>query len=1259
MAAGHLSTCYSSFQYCQHAASPYLVQQRHNVTSQCPQRLVPFAGAHSSVDPNWYPDTGATHHMTALPVCNPRPYNGPHNVYMGNGDSMSVSHTGNLPMSLGSSTFSLQNVFRIPSIQKNLLSVARFTKDNLVFFLFAPDFYQIYCLRTGRLLFQGPCQDGLYPLHLSSESSVPHALSSVHSSIWHHRLGHPSSSVLARVGSTLGSKISFNSFCSNCALSKSHQLPFPSNHIAASSLFSVIHSDVWMSPVLSFTGFKYYVLFTDEYSRYTWVYPMRRKNEVLSHFQKLVAMIKTIFHGSVQHLQSDNGTEYVNKAFTQFCDSLGIQQRFSCPYTPQQNGLAERKHRHIANTVRTLLLTSGAPQHLWADAVITSVYLINLLPTPTINWDTPHTRLYGSHPSYSSLRVFGCSCFPHLGSYVSNKLSSRSIECVFIGYSPQHKGYRCLDPKTNRVYISRHVIFNENDFPYNRSQVTSNSAPIEFVSLSVPLQPQLPSPRSSSSDPGPNTSGPSPTTLSDSSLASLPTPEPQCVNLISSSTPALPQPLPVESTAGASLISKQSVPNSSVSEQHAIAPTDPPSSAPELPVQSAVARSSQFGVSPPTIQSSAAPLLVVTPPSGSNPPPITYHRRRQQSTAVTEQQQVQSRSSSSPTVVFPGAPLLSNTDPPHVPPAPADVAPASPPHIQAPSTHAMRTRLRDGITQPRIRTDGIVRYPIPKALLTMIDSVEPTCYSQASKKVEWRHAMVEEINALLKNDTWSLVPPAPSQNTVGCKWVFRVKRNPDGSVDRFKARLVAKGFHQQHGIDFHETFSPVIKPATIRTVISIAVSRGWSLRQLDVKNAFLHGFLTEEVYMTQPPGFVDPSRPTHVCKLQKALYGLKQAPRAWFQRMHSFLISVGFRQSLADSSLFIFNHGQHIIYFLLYVDDILLTGSNDRLLQSFIATLGSGFDIKDLGPLHYFLGLQVHQFSHGVHLNQVKYAHDLLSKHDMLLSKPVSTPMSAKDTLTANPGSLLDNPTEFRALVGALQYLTITRPDIAFAVNSVSQYMSQPSLSHLVAVKRILRYVKGTLGHGLYFAPQRQPVHLSAYSDADWAGCPDSRRSTSGYLVYLGSNLISWCSKKQPTIARSSAESEYRSLAHACAETTWLGYLLYELGARVQFPILLHCDNLSATYMASNPVFHARTKHIELDYHYVREKVALGSHRVCFIPSIDQPADLLTKPLHKTRHFLLSNKLVRPEPPSLRGDVRQTQSSPKTEPSDSPSIKNS
>lgn len=224
--------------------------------------------------------------------------------------------------------------------------------------------------------------------------------------------------------------------------------------------------------------------------------------------------------------------------------------------------------------------------------------------------------------------------------------------------------------------------------------------------------------------------------------------------------------------------------------------------------------------------------------------------------------------------------------------------------------------------------------------------------------------MVDEIIALLKNNTWTLVPSSPSHNTVVCKWVFRVKHNQDGSVKRYKARLVAKGFHKQQGI-----FSPVIKPATIRTVICIAVSRGWSLRQLDVKNASLQGFLKEDVYMTQPPGFVDPSRPSHVCKLNKAIYGLKQAPRTWFHCMTSFLLFVGFVQSVADSSLFIFSHGLHIIYFLLYVDDIVVIGSDARLVQSFIDALGRGFDIKDLGSLHYFLGLQVTTSSKGLHIH--------------------------------------------------------------------------------------------------------------------------------------------------------------------------------------------------------------------------------------------------------------------------------------------------
>ncbi|XP_021827589.1 uncharacterized protein LOC110768200 [Prunus avium] len=411
----------------------------------------------------------------------------------------------------------------------------------------------------------------------------------------------------------------------------------------------------------------------------------------------------------------------------------------------------------------------------------------------------------------------------------------------------------------------------------------------------------------------------------------------------------------------------------------------------------------------------------------------------------------------------------------------------------------MGTRLRDGITQPKHHTNGTIRYPIPRALLTVLENTEPTCFSQATTHPKWCAAMSEEINALLRNKTWSLVPPSSNHTPVECKWVFRIKRNSDGTIERYKARLVAKGYHQCPGIDYSETFSPVVKPPIIRT----------------------------------PPGFVDPAHPHHVCKLHKSLYGLKQAPRAWLIRISTFLLSVGFHRSLADSSLFILRHASRTMFLLLYVDDIVITGSDSSLLQTFIALLGHNFDIKDLSPLSYFLGLQVHSQDGALHLNQLQYAHDLLQKSNLIHAQPAPTPLAAKPLLTATKGALLDSPTEYCELVGSLQYLTLTRPDISFAVNTVAQFMSSPRSTHMVAVKRILRYVKGTLDFGLTFQPQHASSRLLVYSDADWAGCPDLLRSTTGYLIYLGSNLISWCSKKQPTVSRSSAESEYRTLAHA------------------------------------------------------------------------------------------------------------------------------
>jgi hypothetical protein len=283
--------------------------------------------------------------------------------------------------------------------------------------------------------------------------------------------------------------------------------------------------------------------------------------------------------------------------------------------------------------------------------------------------------------------------------------------------------------------------------------------------------------------------------------------------------------------------------------------------------------------------------------------------------------------------------------------------------------HPMRTRSINNIVQPRQLTDGRIWYPLPRALMAETHStlIEPTCFSNAVFIPEWRTAMQVEFNALLHNKTWSLVPCQAASNLVGCKWVFKLKRKADGSIERHKARLVAKGFHQQAGIDYGETFSPVVKPTTIRTVLSLAYSASWSLKQIDIQNAFLHDFLFEDVYMVQPPDFTNPNYSQHVYKLHKALYSLKQSPWAWFSRLSEKLIQLGFIGSKANSSLFIYQKNSVTMYLLIYVDDIIITGSAPAAITELLQLLKVDFDVKDLGDLHYFLGVEV------LKLNYFKY----------------------------------------------------------------------------------------------------------------------------------------------------------------------------------------------------------------------------------------------------------------------------------------------
>lgn len=357
---------------------------------------------------------------------------------------------------------------------------------------------------------------------------------------------------------------------------------------------------------------------------------------------------------------------------------------------------------------------------------------------------------------------------------------------------------------------------------------------------------------------------------------------------------------------------------------------------------------------------------------------------------------------------------------------------------------------------------------------------------------------------------------------------------------------------------------------------------------MNVKNAFLHCDLIETVYMKQPDGFVDPAKPDYVCHLHKSLYGLKQSPRAWFDKFNNFLLEFGFICSLSYPSLFVYIHNKDVIVLLIYVDDMTITGNDSQVMKMLLQELNKQFRMKDMGPFHYFLGIQAQFYSEGLFLSQQKYAEDLLAVAAMSDCQPMPTPLPIQLNKLPETEELFSNPTFFRSLAGKLQYLTLTRPDIQFSVNYVCQKMHSPSVSDYKLLKRILRYVKGTITMGINFN-KNTDCTLSAYSDSDFAGCNITRRSTGGLCTYLGNNLISWSSKKQPIVSKSSTEAEYRSFSEAASELKWISSVMRELGIPLLDTPTLYCDNLSAVYLTANPAFHARTKHFDTDHHYVRK----------------------------------------------------------------------
>ncbi|KAK8621081.1 hypothetical protein V6N13_067524 [Hibiscus sabdariffa] len=451
--------------------------------------------------------------------------------------------------------------------------------------------------------------------------------------------------------------------------------------------------------------------------------------------------------------------------------------------------------------------------------------------------------------------------------------------------------------------------------------------------------------------------------------------------------------------------------------------------------------------------------------------------------------------------------------------------------------------------------------------------------------------MQEELNQFDRSNVWTLVERPNDKSTIGTKWVFRNKLDESGNIVRNKARLVAQGYTQEEGIDFDETYAPVARMEAIRMLLAFACHHEFKLFQMDVKSAFLNGFINEEVYVEQPPGFEDPKFPNHVFKLSKALYGLKQAPRAWYERLSNFLVEKGFNKGNVDTTLFIKNDGKDILVVQIYVDDIIFGSTNELLCQDFAKLMQCEFEMSMMGELSFFLGLQIKQRKDDIFINQAKYIKEKLKKFGMENVKPQATPMSSSTKLDKDEEGKCVDSKLYRSMIGSLLYLTTSRPDIMFSVCLCARFQANPKESHLKAVKRIFRYLLDTPSLGLWYR-RDSTFDLHAYSDADYGGCKIDRKSTSGTCQFLGNMLISWFSKKQNSVALSTTEAEYISADSCCAQVLWMKQQLFDYGIDVG-TIPIKCDNTSAICLTKNPIHHSRTKHIEIRHHFIRDHVPI------------------------------------------------------------------
>ncbi|WZY94100.1 hypothetical protein YC2023_066429 [Brassica napus] len=1089
-------------------------------------------------------DSGATHHMISDKRLISEVKAATGSVMIANGTRIPIEGVGNLKLFEKNST-----AFYLPQFTSNLISVKKATVDLDCQVVFRPNEVEFQDLKTGRVIGRGDSKHQLYHLQTTEAPSPVESvcLSSTtdrcDNLTWHARLGHPHAKAIELILPSMA----FNHLeCEACILGKHCRTVFPTSETRYENCFDLVHSDVWTAPCMSRDSHKYFVTFIDEKSKYTWITMIPSKDRVLEAFMNFQAYVTNQYNATVKILRSDNGGEYTSNAFKSHLAKHGIVQQTSCPYTPQQNGVAERKNRHLMEVARSIMFHMNVPKRFWSDAVQTACYLINRVPTRVLKKLSPFEVLNKAKPHIDHLRVFGCLCYVMIPGERRNKLEAKSTKAMFIGYSITQKGYKCYDPITRRVMVSREVKFVESKGYYEEKKWEDledlSRAPSEKATTLRVLLERLGIGLSQDQEPG--RTGPS----NQAGEAGGTT--------------------PLDHERGNGSESGEQEHNQEDSGQHDQEETQ-------------------------EVESGAQ--------SGGNEQgePTGLREEAQENVQAEEQVETLRRST----------------------------------RIRRDPSNWVNTRVyynAQAVEHPSQAVCSFAEFPEEHMVfMCNLDENEiPRSYEEAMKHKVWRDSVGDERDAMIRNDTWYESDLPKGKKAVSSRWIFTIKYLANGEIDRRKTRLVARGFTQTYGEDYIDTFAPVAKLHTIRIVLSIATNLEWDLWQMDVKNAFLQGELEDEVYMHPPPGLEHLVKPGNVLRLKKAIYGLKQSPRAWYRKLSTTLNGRGFRKSELDHTLFTLTGPSGSIVILVYVDDLIITGSDKAGIQATKEFLKSVFDIKDLGEMEYFLGIEICRSKEGLFMSQRKYTMDMLKETDVLGGKIAKTPLEEGYKVLhegeVEEKQLFEDPKLYRKMVGKLIYLTITRPDICFAVNQVSQHMQAPKVHHWKMVDRILRYLSGTAGQGVWMGCNGS-TEVVGYCDADWAGDRVDRRSTIGYCTFIGGNLVTWKSKKQKVISCSSAEAEYRAMLKLTNELVWIKGILKHLEIEQSTPMTMHCDNQAAIHIASNSVFHERTKHIEVDCHKVRQMIILGVILPCYTRSEDQLADVFTKAARlKTMESILS-----------------------------------